>query len=164
MFFSFFTLLKKKKESMVFPMGIATQEIRKKAIAAYKTGRYSQRHLADVYGVHIKTIANWIRIERTEQRLSPLPRGHNPEAFNTEDKQSLVQLVRENPHLTLAQIRECLNKSCSLQTIHNTLARLGIRMRKYEPARRRVDKAAGKRVKSAVDRAPGKAPHDESPG
>jgi transposase len=85
----------------------------------------TQKELADVYGVHEKTIANWVRIAEREQRFTPLPRGHYPEAFTEEDKKALIVILTAQTDLTLEQLRDKMEKNCSLQTIHNTLIRLG---------------------------------------
>ena len=111
-------------------MSILPKELRQRAIAAYKTGRYTQLHLAEVYGVTRKTIINWLRIERTEHRSEPLPRGHRRESFTDEEKERLMQLVKERPDLTLEQLRAMVGASCTIQTVHNTLRRLGFFLKK----------------------------------
>jgi transposase len=100
-------------------------ELRQCALAAYKTGRYTQLHLADIFGVTRKTINNWVRIERTESRNTPLPKGHRRQSFSEEDKQRLILLVSERPELTLEQLRELMGKDCTHPTVHNALQRLG---------------------------------------
>jgi transposase len=99
-------------------------------LAAYKTGRHTQSHLADIFGVTRKTINNWVRIERTESRGTPLPKGHRRQSFSEQDKQRLALLVTERPDLTLKQLRELMGKDCTLPTVHNTLQRLGFFLKK----------------------------------
>jgi transposase len=111
-------------------MRILPKEFRQRAIKAYKTGRYTQAHLAEVYGVTRKTINNWLKIERTEQRYESLPRGHRRESFTEEEKKRLILLVEERPDLTLEQLRAMVGKDCTIQTVHNTLRRLGIFLKK----------------------------------
>lgn len=107
-----------------------TPELRQRALEAYKTERYTQAHLADIFGVTRKTINNWVRIERTESRNVPLPKGHRKQSFSEEDKRRLVLLVSERPDLTLEQLRELMGKKCTLPTVHNTLQRLGFFLKK----------------------------------
>jgi Transposase and inactivated derivatives len=111
-------------------MRIITKELRQRALSAYKTGRYTQAHLAEVYGVTRKTISNWLRIERAEQRVEPLPRGHRRESFSGEEKERLVLLVKQRPDMTLEQLRDSMGKDCTIQTVHNTLRRLGFFLKK----------------------------------
>ena len=120
-------------------MGKITPELRQCALEAYKTGRYTQAHLADIFRVTRKTINNWVRIERAESRHAPLPKGHRRQFFSEEDKQKLVLLVSERPDFTLEQLRESMGKDCTLPTIHNTLQRLGFFLKKLSgPANKAV--------------------------
>ena len=120
-------------------MSIIPKELRQRAIAAYKTGRYTQLHLAEVYGVTRKTISNWLRIERTEHRSEPLPRGHRRESFTDEEKKRLMLFVKERPDLTLEQLLVMVGKDCTIQTVHNTLRRLGFFLKKLSrPGNRRA--------------------------
>lgn len=120
-------------------MRIISKELRQRALTAYKTGRYTQAHLAEVYGVTRKTIGNWLRIERTEQRVEPLPRGHKRESFSEEEKERLIVLIKQRPDLTLEQIRSIMNQKCTIQTVHNTLRRLGFFLKKLSgPANKSV--------------------------
>ena len=116
-----------------------TPELRQRALEANKTGRYTQSHRADIFGVTRKTINNWVRIERTESRNAPSPKGHRRQSFSEEDKRRLVLLVSERPDLTLEQLRELMGKDCTLPTVHNTLQRLGFFLKKLSgPASRAV--------------------------
>lgn len=107
-----------------------TSELRQRALEVYKTGRYTQLQIADIFGVTRKTINNWVRIQRTESRNTPLPKGHRRQSFSEEEKQRLVLLVTEKPDLTLEQLRALMGKDCTLPTVHNTLQRLGFFLKK----------------------------------
>jgi hypothetical protein len=53
-------------------MGTAGQELRQKAVAAFRTGRYTQKEPADVYGVHEKTIEKmWSKVKQILRGLKP---------------------------------------------------------------------------------------------
>lgn len=120
-------------------MGKITKELRQRALAAYATGRHTQSHLADIFGVTRKTINNWVRIERTESRNAPLPKGHRRQSFSEDDKRKLVLLVSERPDLTLEQLRNMMGKECTLPTMHNTLQGLGFFLKKlYGPTNKAV--------------------------
>jgi len=49
---------------------------------------------------------------------------------------ALSRLVQEQPDATLEQLRERLGVGCSIVTIHNTLKRLGYRVKKNASGQR----------------------------
>jgi transposase len=111
-------------------MGIATAEVRARAIAAYKTGNYTQADIAKAYGVNIVTFQRWLQRYRETGRASPLPRGHNPAAVDEEQMVRLKALVKETPDATLEELREQLGVTCSIVAIHNALQRADYRFKK----------------------------------
>ena len=111
-------------------MGIATADVRVRAIAAYEAGKGSQAEIAKFYGVNISTFQRWLQRYRQTGRAAPLPRGHNPPALDETQTLALSRLVQEQPDATLEQLRERLGVGCSIVTIHNTLKRLGYRVKK----------------------------------
>jgi transposase len=110
-------------------MKITPADTRQRALAACKTGQYTQELVARMFNVCRKTLVNRLKIERTEQRSAPLPRGHKSEAFSDAEKSHLILIIKANPDLTLQQIREKTGKNCSIQTIHTTLKRLGLHLK-----------------------------------
>jgi transposase len=117
-------------------MGIATADVRARAIAAYEAGNGTQADIAKFYQVDISTFQRWLQRYRETGRASPLPRGHNPPALNKEQVLHLKRYVKERPDATLEQLRERLGVRCSLVAIHNTLARLGYRYKKNSSGQR----------------------------
>ncbi|MDR1946274.1 MAG: hypothetical protein LBQ51_03810, partial [Desulfovibrio sp.] len=85
-------------------MKITPADTRQRALAA-KTGQYTQELVARMFNVCRKTLVNRLKIERTEQRSAPLPRGHKSEAFSDAEKSHLILIIKANPDLTLQQIR-----------------------------------------------------------
>mgnify|MGYP001825662184 CR=1 FL=1 len=63
-------------------MGIASAEVRQRAINAYMEGEGTQALVAKLYGVDLSTFQRWLQRYRKSGRASPLPRGHNPPALN----------------------------------------------------------------------------------
>ncbi len=117
-------------------MGIASGEVRRRAIEAYEAGKGSQAQVANLYGVDISTFQRWLHRYRESGRSEPLPRGHNPPALDDAQMQELDALVEQTPDATLAQLREALGVSCSTVAIHNALKRLGYRYKKNAPCQR----------------------------
>jgi len=111
-------------------MGIASKELRIKAVEAYKTGKFTQKELADAYGVHYKTIQNWLKADANGEDQNPKPRGHRPRIFNKDEEQEIISLVHDNPSITLEEIKIHFNKTCHTSVVHRTLVRLGITYKK----------------------------------
>jgi transposase len=117
-------------------MGIASGEIRRRAIEAYEAGKGTQAEVARLYGVDISTFQRWLRRYREDGRAAPLPRGHNPPALDEGRMSQLDALVQQTPDATLEQLREGLAVHCSVVAIHNALKRLGYRYKKNAAGQR----------------------------
>ena len=117
-------------------MGIASSEVRQRAIAAYESGKGTQAQVAELYGVDISTFQRWLQRYRESGRTNPLARGHNPSALDDTQMEQLDMLVQQTPDATLAQLREALDVRCSLVAIHNALKRLGYRYKKNATGQR----------------------------
>ncbi len=111
-------------------MGIATREVRQRAIEAYRSGKGTQQQIADMFGINLRTFVRWWEQFRHHGQLAPKPRGHNPSALDEKEMQTLDRLIRKRPDLTLAQMRDVLGKRCSLVAIHYATIRLDWRYKK----------------------------------
>lgn len=108
----------------------ASPEIRTLAVKAVESGQYTVRQLAELTGYTVASVYNWLHASREEDRLTPKPSGHRMPAFSAADKEQLRELLKQQPGLTLAGIREHFGKSCSVVTVQNTLKRMGITFKK----------------------------------
>lgn len=117
-------------------MSIATCEIRKRAIEAYKSGKGTQQHIADLYGVHLNTFKNWLKDYEKEGRLEPRPRGHMRQALSLEEKEQLRAMVADKNDMTLEEMHRELKKNCSIMTIWRELKRQGLRYKKNSKGKR----------------------------
>ena len=111
-------------------MGIATQQVRQRAIEAYRSGKGTQQHIADMFGIGLRTFARWWNQFQYHGQTAPRPRGHNPPALNEKEMKALDKLIQKHPDLTLAQMRDALGKDCSLVAIHYATLRLDWRYKK----------------------------------
>jgi transposase len=111
---------------------IATSEVRRRAIEAYRSGQGTQRSIAMMFGITPRAFRKWWKAFIEENRTAPLPRGHNPAAFSGENLTALDQHVKAHPDATLEELQEAFadRVPCSDVTIHNTLKRLGWRYKK----------------------------------
>lgn len=111
-------------------MTIASQELRERAIEAYKTGAFTQQQLADAYRVHYKTIQNWLKADANGETQASKPRGHRPRIFSKDEEIELLELIRNVSSITLEKIKLRFNKTCHVSVIHRTLLKLGITYKK----------------------------------
>lgn len=114
----------------VFHMSIATQEVRQRAIEAYRSEKGTQPQIASMFGIGLRTFARWLAQYRDHGQTAPKPRGHNPSALNEKEMKQLDRLIQKRPDLTLAQMRDALGKECSLVAIHHATLRLDWRYKK----------------------------------
>lgn len=111
-------------------MSIATPEVRKKAITAYRSGKGTQQQVADMYGIHLNTLKNWLKDYEAEGRLEPRPRGHMPQTFSEDEKQKIHDMILQKSDITLEEIRAAIGKNCSLMAVHRELVRQGFKYKK----------------------------------
>lgn len=124
------------KKVQNFDMKAASNEIRTKVIEAYLAEKATPRKLADIFGYTYATICNWIRSYKTENRLSPKPRGHRKSCFSDEEKAQLQELLEKNVDMTLEEIRQHFSKNCSLTAIHKIVVKLGFVFKKNSKGER----------------------------
>ena len=117
-------------------MGIATAQVRQRAINAYVDGEGTQALVAKLYGVDLSTFQRWLQRYRKSGQAAPLPRGHNPPALNETQMQELTTLVEQTPDATLEQLRLEMGLNCSIVAVHNALKRLGYRYKKNATGQR----------------------------
>jgi transposase len=113
-------------------------DLRKRVMAAYDSGRYTLKQVAERFDV----TARWIQQLRQRRKLEgtiaahPQNQGRKP-AFRGKQLEELNEFVRRQPDATLEEIKEHFAEKiiCSIVTIHYTLKRLGWRYKKkrYEP-------------------------------
>jgi transposase len=105
-------------------MGIASQEVRKRAIAACEAGGVSQSQVASLYGVDISTLERWLQRYRRTGQTAPLPRGHRRAVYEGQDAEHLDALITQAPDLTLEELREATGKICSIMAVQRATRRL----------------------------------------
>ncbi len=105
-------------------MKIASEEIRTIVVKAYLSGTAGRQHLSEIFGYTTASISNWVREYKKENRLVPRPSGHRKAIFTDVELKQLSELLDKNVDLTLAEIKEHFDKSCSLVAIHKTLIKL----------------------------------------
>lgn len=112
-----------------------SNDLRRRIVAAYETGDYSQDEIAELFGVCQKTVSNFVR--RKDETGSPdrLPRGGGRQPqLNERVRQSIAQKVKENSHARLADLCQLVdqqfNKKVSQSTMCRVLEALGLPRKK----------------------------------
>ena len=116
-------------------MKTATPEVRFIAIKAYRSG-ISRQQVADIVGYHLNSVSRWIREFERENRLESRERGRRPSIFSNEEREELVELIKNRVDITLEEIRLHLSKDCSLNAIHKLLKTLGFVYKKNSEGKR----------------------------
>jgi transposase len=111
-------------------MSIASQEVRERAVEAYKTGAFTQQQLAIAYRVHYKTIQNWLKADASGESQIPKTRGCRPRIFSKDEEIELLELIRDEPSMTLEEIKSKFHKTCNVSVVHRTLLKLGVTYKK----------------------------------
>ena len=117
-------------------MSIATKEIRRRAIEAYKKGKSTQARIAQSYNVDIRTFQRWLEQFAATGETAPKPRGHRPSLFRGDRLAALDRLVQDRPDATLKELRAASKASGSIMAVKRALDRLGYRYKKNAPRQR----------------------------
>lgn len=113
-------------------------DLRKRVLAAYDSGKYTLKEVAQQFDVTARWIQQLRQRRRQEGTIAPHPQnqGRKP-AFEGKQLEELNEFVKRYPDSTLQEIREHFagQITCSLVAIHYALKRLGWRYKKkhYEP-------------------------------
>ncbi len=121
-------------------MGIATSEVRKRALAAYQTGKGTQEEISTLFGISARTLQRWCkRYERTGS-THPKARGHRKAVYSGKELKRLDRVIGKHPDATLEELRALTGKSCSIMAVQRAVVRLGYSLKKN---------AVGQRTKPA---------------
>jgi transposase len=116
-----------------------SMDLRRRVVAAYDSGKYTLKQVAEQFQVTARWIQQIRRRRKLEGTIAPHPQnqGRKP-AFRGKQLEELDEFVRDHPDATLEEIKEHFagKVTCSIVAIHYTLKRLGWRYKKkrYEPA------------------------------
>jgi len=106
-------------------------DLRERVMKAYDEGKWSVGQIAERF----KVGEWWIhKLKRQRQEVGSLAvrqgKVGQPRSLQGEQVARLERYVDRHPDATLEEMREKLQVTCSLVTIHHTLRRLGYRFKK----------------------------------
>lgn len=117
-------------------MGFASKDTRERAVAAYKAGGRSQQEVAAMFGVHYKTIANWLKADAEGREQCPRPKGHLKRILDPDDLAKIDRIMTLEPSLTVPQLMQKIGKICSIGVYCRALKELGYTFKKNFPGQR----------------------------
>jgi transposase len=108
-----------------------SNDLRERIVAAIDRGEHSLRQLAHLFSVHLSFLVRLLQRRRATGSVQPKPHGGGPTPKLDEAAvQRLVELVRQQPDATLAELRDRLGIPCHIATIARVLRRHRITRKK----------------------------------
>jgi transposase len=93
-------------------------DLRERILAAVERGEHSIRQIVEIFAVSLSFVVRLLQRYRRTGSIQPSPHaGGPPRKFDAPTVERLLQLVREQPDATLAELRERLGVPCHLSTI-----------------------------------------------
>ncbi len=111
-------------------MGIASSELRERALTAYQAGKGTQEDIAALYGIASRTFQRWWQQYQLTGSTSPKQRGHRQAVYTGKDLERLDRTVAKHPDATLQELRELTGKRCSVMAVHRAVVGLGYSLKK----------------------------------
>lgn len=106
-------------------------DVRQRIVAAVEAGEHTLGALAELFSVDISTIVRLLQRFRSTGSVQPKPHAGGPcPKVDAQATARLLELVRQQPDATLAELREQLGVDCSIVAIFRALKRNGITRKK----------------------------------
>ena len=118
-------------------MATLSMDLRERIIAACDRGDGTRQQIADRYNVSLGMVKKLLQQRRDTGDIGP--RHHNSGAkpkITPKHQKQLKRLVRDQPDMTLEELREAIGVSCTPQAIHYALGRIGLSLKKRRSALR----------------------------
>lgn len=106
-------------------------DLRTRIVALVEAGEHSLREVAEFAAAHVSTIVRLLKRYRNTGSVAPKPHGGGmPPKLDAQAVERLLDLVKQQPDATLAELRDRLGVACSVMTILRGLWRLRISRKK----------------------------------
>jgi transposase len=108
-----------------------SNDLRERIVAAVERGEHSQREIADLFGVDLSSVVRLLQRYRQTGSVQPKPHAGVPKRkLDDQAEARLLELVRQQPDATLAELRDRLGIPCGLMTVARALQRHHITRKK----------------------------------
>lgn len=135
-----------------------SNDLRERIVAAVHRGEHSIRQIAHLFSVSLSCVVRLLQHQRRTGSVQPKPHPGAPRKLDAAADARLLELVREQPDATLAELRDRLGVRCSLMTIARALQRHQITRKKktlhaqeQDSPRVQAQRRAFKRKLASVD-------------
>lgn len=112
-------------------MAALSMDLRERILDAYDAGEGTRWAIAQRFRVSLGMVKKLLQQRRNTGDIAPRHKlaGRKPK-ITADHRQRLEDLVRQNPDLTLEELREALSLACSLTAIHYVLESMGLSLKK----------------------------------
>jgi transposase len=108
-----------------------SNDLRERIVAAVERGEHSIRQIARLFSVSLSCVVRLLQRQRQTGSVQPKPHAGIPQRkLDAAAEARLLQLVREQPDATLAELRDRLGIRCSIMTVARALKRQRITRKK----------------------------------
>lgn len=106
-------------------------DLRRRIVETYDEGKWTQEKVAKHFRVSLGMVKKLLQQRRRTGQIEARHRFSGRKArLLSERGQELKALVEKQPDLTLAEIKQRLELSCTIPAIHQLLAKLGLTYKK----------------------------------
>ena len=115
-----------------------SNDLRRRIVDAYESGDHSLDDVAELFGVSLATVKNFLRRKRETGSSDALPHaGGKRPSLNEKARTSVREAINNNNDMTLKELRRFVKarhkKEVSLPTISRLLQALGLPRKKSRP-------------------------------
>lgn len=112
-------------------MGTLSTDLRKRIVDAYDRGDGTREQIAQRYDVSLGMVKKLLQQRARTGDIAARHQysGRKPKITAQHEKQ-LKQLVRDQPDMTLEELRDAVGLPVTIQAIHYALARIGLPLKK----------------------------------
>lgn len=113
-------------------------DLRKRIIETYDAENSTRKQIAERFKVSEDFVKKLLKQRKKLGHINPLQHGGSEPKFKDELLQELKKYVESHPDSTLQQIHAAFSDrvDCVIQTIHNTLTKLGFTYKKNSSCKR----------------------------
>jgi len=119
-------------------MGTLSNDLRERIVVAYDRGEGTREQIAARYNVSLGMVKKLLQQRRRTGDIAPRHRfsGAKPK-ITPRHQQQLKRLVRDNPDMTLEELRDAIDVNCTPQAIHYVLEKMGLSLKKRRSEQRK---------------------------
>lgn len=112
-------------------MGTLSNDLRERIVSAYDRGDATRQQIAERYNVSLGMVKKLLQQRRRTGDIAPRHRfsGAKPK-ITPRHQQQLRRLLKEQPDMTLEELRDAIGVDCTLQAIHYALKRMDVSLKK----------------------------------